>query len=119
MSEQYGLEEYKELLEKNLRELSNPMSVPFGMDPHSHHAIDYRQAKMESINYALEMSPEVDPDAERYRKLRRWMSSNVKEGWNEVVQLGAIAAYLSWDDFDAQLDSLPDCNVGLCEVVDK
>lgn len=58
----------------------------------------------------------VRADAERYRKLRRWMSSNVKEGWNEVEQLGAIGAYLDWDTFDAQLDSLPDCNVGLCEV---
>lgn len=55
-------------------------------------------------------------DAERYHKLRRWMSSNVKEGWNEVEKLGAIGAYLDWDTFDAQLDSLPVCNVGLCEV---
>ena len=61
----------------------------------------------------------VRANAQRYEKLRRWMSSNVREGWNEVVQLGAIGAYLDWDTFDAQLDSLPDCNVGLCKVVDK
>lgn len=53
-------------------------------------------------------------DAERYRKLRRWMSSNVKEGWEEVEKLGALACYASWDDFDEFLDSLPVCNVGLC-----
>lgn len=55
----YGLKEYKELLEKNLRELSDPMCVPFGMDPFSNQALDYRQAKIESINYALEMLPEI------------------------------------------------------------
>lgn len=58
----------------------------------------------------------VRRDAERYRKLRRWMSSNVKEGWDEVTMLGAIGAYLDWDTFDTQLDSLPVCNVGLCEM---
>lgn len=55
-------------------------------------------------------------DAERYRKLRRWMSSNVKEGWQEVERLGAIACYVDWDAFDAYLDELPVCNVGLCHV---
>lgn len=58
-------------------------------------------------------------DAERYRKLRRWMSSNVAEGWDEVTKLAAIAVYVSWDAFDAELDRLPVCNVGLCEVRDN
>lgn len=53
-------------------------------------------------------------DAARYRKLRRWMSSNVPEGWDEVEKLGAIACYMGWPDFDAALDTLPECNVGLC-----
>jgi hypothetical protein len=56
-------------------------------------------------------------DAERYAKLRRWMSSNVREGWTEVERLGALACYTSWDDFDAYLDELPECNVGLCHVI--
>ena len=116
MSEQYGLKEYKELLEKNLREIRNPMSSPFGSDPHSVQETLIRHAKMESINYAIEMLPEVDPDAERYRKLRRWMSSGIQVGWDEVAKLGAIATYLGWDDFDAELDRLPVCNIGLCEV---
>jgi hypothetical protein len=59
----------------------------------------------------------VRKDADRYRKLRHWMSSGVQEGWDEVTKLAAVAQYLSWDDFDRQLDSLPECNVGLCEVV--
>lgn len=53
-------------------------------------------------------------DAMRYRKLRNWMSSNVREGWSEVENLGGIACYVSWDEFDAYLDALPECNVGLC-----
>lgn len=63
----------------------------------------------------LYYQPPAQPDAERYRKLRAWMSSNVKEGWQEVERLGAIAAYVNWDEFDKYLDELPECNVGLCE----
>ena len=33
-------------------------------------------------------------DAMRYRKLRHWMSSNVKEGWNEVERLGSLAVWM-------------------------
>ena len=58
----------------------------------------------------------LSKDAERYRKLQRWMSSNVKEGWQEVESMGALCAYMSWGDMDRYLDELPDCNVGLCEV---
>ena len=54
-------------------------------------------------------------DAERYRKLRKWMSTNVKKGWSEVETLGAISVYAQ-EDFDAYLDGLPECNVGLCET---
>lgn len=57
MSE-YGLKEYKELLENNLAELRNPMNVPFGMDPYCEMALCYRRWKQESIVYALEMLPE-------------------------------------------------------------
>lgn len=42
------------------------------------------------------------------------MSSNVPEGWNEVERLGGIACYAGWDEFDAYLDALPECDVGLC-----
>lgn len=55
----YGLREYKELLEKNLQDLSDPMNVPFGVDPNGFEGIMYRKNKMESINYALEMLPEI------------------------------------------------------------
>ena len=58
----------------------------------------------------------VATDAERYCKLRRWMSSNVAEGWREVENLAAIACYVDWEHFDKALDALPECNVGLCAV---
>lgn len=54
----YGIKEYKELLEKNLKDLQDPMSSPFGSDPYSSHQTEIRIAKMESINYALEMLPD-------------------------------------------------------------
>ncbi|MNC14781.1 hypothetical protein D3C75_625690 [compost metagenome] len=69
------------------------------------------------VSKMMEDLEAVCTDAERYRKLRGWMTAGVQEGWNEVEKLGAIGAYLSWDDFDSQLDSLPVCNVGLCEVL--
>jgi len=53
-------------------------------------------------------------DARRYRKLRRWMSSNVPEGLTQVEQLAAIACYIDWDAFDEVLDELPECEYGLC-----
>lgn len=52
-------------------------------------------------------------DAERYRKLRRWMGSNVPEGWNMVEELGAVCAHQGFIAMDTVLDSLPECNVGL------
>lgn len=52
-------------------------------------------------------------DAARYRKLRGWMSGNVPETWKEVENMGAVAAWASWDEMDAYLDALPDCTHGL------
>jgi len=59
--------------------------------------------------------PDDARDAARYRKLRGWMSSNVEQGWSKVEELGAIAAWMGWDDFDESLDSLGECNCGLME----
>lgn len=55
-------------------------------------------------------------NARRYEKLRRWMSSNVKEGWQQIQNLAAVACYVDWDAFDKELDALLECNVGLCET---
>ena len=52
-------------------------------------------------------------DAGRYRKLRRWMGSNVPEGWSKVEELGAVCAFQGLAAMDLVLDSLPECNVGL------
>lgn len=62
----------------------------------------------------------VDPvadriNAARYYRLRGWMSSNVPEGWERVENLGAIACYVDWNNFDRYLDDLGVCNVGLMQ----
>ncbi len=66
----------------------------------------------------IELGPTISQrrykDSERYKKLRRWMSSNVEEGWNKVEELAAIACYLGQEAFDESLDALGECNVGLC-----
>lgn len=59
MSDTYGLPEYKALLEREMMHLRDPNNVPFGCDPSSQMSINVRHAKMESINYALEMLPEI------------------------------------------------------------
>jgi len=68
----------------------------------------------------LHAQPEPLSDGEinegRYKKLRRWMSSNVREGWQEVKNLAAIAVWEGWDAFDSYLDEMPECNVGLCQT---
>lgn len=55
-------------------------------------------------------------DAQRYRKLQRYMGSNVKEGWAEVERIGGVCGWVGWDAMDQYLDELPECNVGLCQV---
>ena len=56
---------------------------------------------------------QVLADAERFKKLLGWMSSNVTEGWNEVCRVSAVATYVSHDEARAYLDDLPQCSVGL------
>ena len=58
-------------------------------------------------------------NAARYEKLRRWMASNVQEGWKEVENLAAIACYAGFSEFDQALDALPECSVGLCSFPAK
>lgn len=62
---------------------------------------------------------EAQKNAGRYEKLRRWMSSNVADGWSEIEKLAALACYVGWDAFDNQLDALPVCNFGLCQVAEQ
>lgn len=47
-------------------------------------------------------------DAERYRKLRLWMTLNAEPTWNEVCRLAAVGCYMGTDDFDHYLDDMID-----------
>lgn len=58
------------------------------------------------------------PDAAKAKqldKLMRYMGSGVSEGWAKIYEIGAVAAWTDIDSALAHLDSLPECNVGLCE----
>lgn len=59
MKEQYGLKEYKELLEKVYKEYENPDNCPFGMDPYTE-GVQYRHNKREILQWCLEMLPEIE-----------------------------------------------------------
>jgi hypothetical protein len=52
-------------------------------------------------------------------KLLGYMGSNVKEGWDEVCRVGAVACYLSYPDALDYLDGLPVCNAGLSQRVEN
>lgn len=56
---EYGLKQYKELLEKALKKYNDPMECPFGMDPYKDGVL-YRNAKQEAFLWCLEMLPEVE-----------------------------------------------------------
>jgi hypothetical protein len=71
------------------------------------------QAQIRTLEVQLK---DARTNAARYEKLRRWMSSNVQEGWRKVENLAAIGCYVDWDSFDAHLDVMPVCNVGLCAI---
>lgn len=115
----YGIREFSTLMEKAYDAYGKIGSTPFPMDPYSREAVTLRKSKREAYQYVLEMMPDVkqieqdEIDAARYRRLRAWMSSNVKEGWDEVSNLGSIGSYLTTEDFDGYLDGLGECKVGL------
>lgn len=46
------------------------------------------------------------PNILRYEKLRMLMGLNLKQSWEAVEQLAAVACYTCNDDFDNYLDSL-------------
>lgn len=72
--------------------------------------IDELQATAASLQ---SLNTQLQQDAARYAKLRRWMSINVDEGWRKIEMLGAIAAYMDMERFDEELDAMPECDVGL------
>lgn len=55
----YGMKEFKELLEKALKDYSDPMNCPFGMDPYAEGKL-WREAKQGAITWVLEMIPTDD-----------------------------------------------------------
>lgn len=56
---EYGLKEFKELLEQRLKECDDPMSVPFGVDPHSYYGKDIRLIRKSVYRDVLEQFPEI------------------------------------------------------------
>jgi hypothetical protein len=59
MKSEYGMKEYKELLEKALLKYNNPMECPFGMDPYVEGRI-HRTAIQDTLVWCLDMLPEVE-----------------------------------------------------------
>lgn len=59
MNNEYGLKEFRELMEQRLKDYDNPMHIPFGMIPYSSEANCYRRWKKNAYRDVLEMIPEI------------------------------------------------------------
>jgi hypothetical protein len=59
VSGEWGLKEFRDLMEKRLADYKDPMHIPFGMIPHSGQANDYQRLKRETYSDVLEMIPEI------------------------------------------------------------
>ncbi|ATN92812.1 hypothetical protein QGX11_gp049 [Pseudomonas phage PPSC2] len=59
MADKYGIEEFKELIEAQIKKLNNPMECPFGMDPYGDGQV-YRKAQQGILNWVVEMMPEIN-----------------------------------------------------------
>ena len=77
--------------------------------------LDSLAAELASLREKAAEADELRKDAERYRKLRGWMSSKAKEDWYRVTELSGVFCYVSWEAGDSFLDGLPECNVGLMQ----
>ena len=56
MSDNYYMEDFIELLEKQIKRLENPMECPFSMDPYKEGEI-HRKAQQSILNWVIEMLP--------------------------------------------------------------
>lgn len=54
----YGLKEFRELMENRYKECDDPMSVPFGVDPHGGYSKDLRCIRKEVYRDVLENFPD-------------------------------------------------------------
>lgn len=59
MNNEYGLKEFRELMEQRLKDYDDPMHIPFGMIPYGGQAKDYQRLKRETYRDVLEMIPEI------------------------------------------------------------
>jgi len=74
---------------------------------------------VELLKVCKEFAAGAAPNALRYQKLRDWMGSNAKDGWDVVCQLGAVAAWEGYKAMDEYLDALPSCSFGLLAAAPK
>jgi hypothetical protein len=58
----------------------------------------------------------LEGEVARLHKLLGWMSTNTKEGWDEVCRIGAVAVYESHETALNYLDSLPEASVALAAL---
>lgn len=56
---QYGLKEFKELIEKRLTDAGDPINLPFGVDPNSAYGVLVMRLRREIYTDVLEQFPEI------------------------------------------------------------
>lgn len=87
---EYGLKEFKELMEKRFVDAKNPMNVPCTIMPGSDLANFYIQIKRETYRDVLEMFPDSIGISRHSKRLIEELRIRVRQLENQLNDLGEI-----------------------------
>lgn len=87
---EYGLNEFKELLEKRLKDCDEAMNIPFGCDPFSEYAKLRRQIQKDAYRDVLEQFPDSIGISRHSKRLIEELRTRVQQLENQLNDLGEI-----------------------------
>lgn len=87
---EYGLNEFKELLEKRFKDCDDPMNIPFGCDPTSENSKFRRQIQKETYRDVLEQFPDSIGISRHSKRLIEELRTRVQQLENQLKDLGEI-----------------------------
>lgn len=87
---EYGLKEFKDLMEKRFEDAKNPMNIPCTIMPGSELANFYIQIKRETYRDVLEMFPNSIGISRHSKRLIEELRTRVRHLENQLNDLGEI-----------------------------
>lgn len=83
---EYGLKEFKELLEKRFKDCDDPMNIPFGCDPTSEKSKFRRQIQKETYRDVLEQFPDSIGISRHSKRLIEKQRSEIELLQNQLAE---------------------------------